>query len=185
MELAAFLYGSGAAHTQQEAAEMAGLSSAQNFHMNRGRGLPVDQAVQEANEQVKRQALSTHALLTQLGREAIEHIATVMREGQKEDNRLRAARDLADRSADTSKIHRSLNVGVSMGREDARALVEAMAESRSIRETAGTGELNNVVQSIPDADLAGSRPHFTFRVEEDQDAEGVQRPTSAQAEPTE
>jgi len=74
-------------------------------------------------------------VLTQLGRRAVVNIARLAEDGQKEDVRLRANQDLADRSPETAK-HTKVDLGMDLQlpHSEIAALTKALTDSAEARE---------------------------------------------------
>ena len=81
--------------------------------------------------------IETSSLLSKLGREAVERIATLMRHSNNEAIQLRASQDLADRAPGTQKIQKHQVESFSINSRDAQAIADAMVESARVKRSFG------------------------------------------------
>lgn len=132
--LAARLLASGAASTKAEAARAVGLSV-----------FPSEASVEaeRLTARIDDTTVATSVLLRQLGREGLLTIAEIMRNGTSETNKLIAARDLADRGPETSKVQRHSVMTANLSSEDIRSLVAALTVSDTL-----------YIKDVPPAELA-------------------------------
>jgi hypothetical protein len=125
------LYVHGAVSSMSEAADAVGLSRA---YLSKVYNTPAGQQfMASAHELINNTALNTNQLIEKLSRRAIEVIGTTMEDGSSEGLRLKAAIDLADRGAETSKIHKHQVESFTLGTDDARAIAESMVQAAALR----------------------------------------------------
>lgn len=120
----------GAATTNKEAGEIAGLHPA---YVGVLKNTPVGTAFMEGAEQkLDEKLIETHSLMELLGREALQRMGGLMRFSNDENIILRASADLMDRAPSTQKIHKaqveSFSVDAETGKQIAAAMVEAARE---------------------------------------------------------
>lgn len=131
VKLALRLYVHGVCKTQKEAAHAAGLNY-NYFHTILH--TPAGQHyMKTAHQLIEEHANDTNALIAKLSHRAIEVIGTLMEDAGKEDVRLRAAVDLADRGPETAKIQKHQVESFTLASTDARALAEAMVAAAQVR----------------------------------------------------
>lgn len=124
-------YARGDVKTLKKAAELVGVTPTA---LSQAKATPAGMSVIDQVERaVSDKSLSTSVLLEKLSRAAVEEIAGIMTKGEKEENRLRAAIDLADRGGETSKVHKAQVTGVTLSSEDARAIAESMVKAARLR----------------------------------------------------
>jgi len=120
---------SGATRTQGEAARIAGLHQAYLSGVKRS---PIVQAyIRKLEAQMDAQTINMSAAMQELGRKGLLKIAEFMESEQvKDELRLRAAMDLADRSPETSKTSKlSIEGDLTIRQGDANRLIEALVEA--------------------------------------------------------
>lgn len=126
------IYASGAAKTVKEAAEIVGLSQ---VHLGNVKNLGGGQElIDRMQGKIEDAAVNTSALLRSLGVEAVHKLAALMRTAGSENIQLAAAKDLADRSPETSKTQKIQVDSFSINGEDAKHLAEAMIRAQQSRE---------------------------------------------------
>ena len=126
------IYASGAAKTVKEAAEIVGLTS---VHLGNVKNIGGGQElIERMQDKIEDAAINTSALLQSLGVEAVHKLAKLMRTAGSENIQLAAAKDLADRSPETSKTQKIQVDSFSINGEDAKHLAEAMIRARESRE---------------------------------------------------
>lgn len=122
------VYASGAAKTVKEAAEIVGLTAVHLGNVkNKGGG---QELIDRMQGKIEDAAVNTSALLQTLGVEAVHKLASLMRTAGSENIQLAAAKDLADRSPETSKTQKIQVDSFSINGEDAKHLAEAMVRAR-------------------------------------------------------
>jgi len=132
VKLALRLYVHGVCKTQKEAAVAAGLS---HMHFHSIVKSPAGQHyMKTAHELIEQHANDTNMLIQKLSHRAIQVLGTLMEDAGKEDVRLRAAQDLADRGPETSKIQRHQVESFTLAGSDARALAESIMMAATARE---------------------------------------------------
>lgn len=120
----------GAKH--KEAAQAVGLHPA---YINQLKGSkPGQELVAQMEQQLDETAVETSVLMDRLGREALHRIATLMRHCESPGIQLRAAVDLADRSPQTSKVHKHQVESFTLGSNDAKEIAAALVESATQRQ---------------------------------------------------
>lgn len=131
VKLALRLYVHGVCKTQVDAAKQAGLHP-QTFHaiLKTPAG---KHYMQTAHQLIEQHAHDTNTLIQKLSHRAIEVIGTMMEDAGKEDVRLRAAQDLADRGSETAKIQKHQVESFTLGNADARALAESITMAAQVR----------------------------------------------------
>lgn len=136
MRQALRLYHSGLVPTKGAAADAVGLNR-QTFYsatMPIVGDAQVGRLVGEVDLMVENATINTRALVEQLSRKAIGVIGKVMLHGDKEENRLKAAVDLADRGSETSKIQKHQIESWSLGSQDAKSLADALVEAARVKQ---------------------------------------------------
>jgi hypothetical protein len=131
VKLALRLYVHGVVPTQKAAAEAAGLHP-MSFHtvLHTAAGQAY---MKTAHELIEQHAHDTNALIQGLSVRAIQVLGTLMEDAGKEDVRLRAAVDLADRGTETAKIHKHQVESFTLAGADARALAESVVMAATVR----------------------------------------------------
>jgi hypothetical protein len=120
---------SGAVRTQLEAARVVGVTYG---HISKARRNPMTQLyIRKLEEQLDQNAINMSAAVQELGRRGLLTIAKFMESTEvKEELRLRAAMDLADRSPETSKTSRlSIEGDITLREGDAARLIAALVEA--------------------------------------------------------
>lgn len=147
-KLAAKLYASGNAKNKKEAAELAGVNY-QYFLMLSVHNTEIKEIIGDMEDAVDEKLLETPKLLTRFGREAVMKVAQIMRTTKDEEVALKAAKDLADRSEDTSTIKKAkISSEQSISPDAARALAEALVTAARHRlEHSGNAAAGSTVSS--------------------------------------
>lgn len=129
--LAMRLYTSGLVPTKAAAADAAGLSRSSFYLMTMPSIVNPDLGrIQDALDlRIQNEAEDIAVVLRTVGREAVMEIRKVMKQGSNEKLRLEAAKDLADRSTETSKILKAQITTASLGAADAKELAAALVEA--------------------------------------------------------
>lgn len=131
---AARLYALGLVKTQKDAANAVGLAPYYLNQLFNGNDM-VQSFAKELDDRLANEAIQASAILQIAGRRAISNIAHLMEDqGVKDDIRLKAAIDLADRSPEMQKVQRVDVSGLSIGEGDARAIASALLESAQERQ---------------------------------------------------
>lgn len=89
--------------------------------------------MEATDAELKMEVMATSKLLEYLGRKAVQKIAHIMDHAQSERTALEAARDLADRAKDTSKVHRTESVKLELDKDDVAKLGLALERSAAER----------------------------------------------------
>lgn len=124
------LYVSGAVRTQGEAARLSGMDK--HYLSQLKVQNPVAQAyIAKLEAEIESGAVNMNAAIQQLARKGLMTIAKMMESDLvKDELRLKAAMDLADRSPETSKTNKlSIEADLSIRHEDANRLIAALVES--------------------------------------------------------
>ena len=127
-KLALKLYVSGAARTQREAAEVAGVSSA--TVSNARRSLAGQAYEDNFDSQVSERSMSLSALIVKLSEKALYVMETQIENGSTEDVKFKAAKDILDRNPETSKTNKVQVESFSLSSRDAKELAAALVEGR-------------------------------------------------------
>lgn len=127
------LYASGAVKTKREAAAVAGLGKSTFFDL---RANPlVNAQIARITQQIDDNTVDMSAALLRLGRAGVAKVAELMETAKKEEVQLKAAQDLADRSPETSKVHKvALEADVTLPASTVNDLVKALLEQASRKE---------------------------------------------------
>lgn len=91
--------------------------------------------------------ISTAALIEKLSRRGIEVIGDLMEDAQKEDIRLRAAIDLADRGKETAKTQKLQIDNFTVSGRDVAALAEAMISAAKLKEVYAEAATGNFIRA--------------------------------------
>jgi hypothetical protein len=117
----------GAAKTNVEAGKLSGLHPA---YIGSMKNTPLGKGYMSAQEDmVDEKLVDTSALMTMLGREALNKMAGLMRFSPNEHIVLRAASDLMDRAPETQKVTRIQAESFTIASEDAKGIAAAMVEA--------------------------------------------------------
>lgn len=141
VRMALRLYVHGVVKTQGEACRLAGLTQAyfsQVVNSPAGR-----EYMKSAHNIIEENAHDVNLLIRKLSGRAIEVIGTMMEDASKEDVRLKAAQDLADRGPETAKIHKHQVESFTLSGEDARAIAESMVQAAAVRNSFVTLKTDN------------------------------------------
>jgi hypothetical protein len=133
VKMALRLYVHGVVPTQREASRLAGLNEAyfsQVINSSAGK-----QYMKSAHNIIEENAHDTNLLIQKLSHRAIAVIGTLMEDAGKEDVRLRAAQDLADRGPETAKIQKHQVESFTLSSSDARAIAESMVQAAAVKKT--------------------------------------------------
>jgi hypothetical protein len=134
VKLAARLYATGVAKTKRQAAQMAGLSESV-FYITSISEPKVSELIAQIDREMESDQINMGKLIQKLGRRAVRNVAQIMENPQvKDEVRLKAAQDLADRSPETSKvlnIHATIAAPISD--EQFELMRKAMLESESAK----------------------------------------------------
>jgi hypothetical protein len=134
VRLAARLYASGACKTMGEASVAAGLSK-QYLALHRENS-EVQGIVQAVDQAIAEGTVDFSKVLATLGRQAVRNIAHLMEDAQSEAIRFKAAQDLADRSPETTKVHKhEISGGLEMSSADAQNIAKALVEAARLKST--------------------------------------------------
>ena len=133
VKLAIRLYGSGAVRTMSEASVAAGMSK-QGLYFRKHQDRRMDIYLHQLEKQIHDGTVDMSQVLQRLGRQAIVNIAHLGTVAQKEDVRLRANQDLADRSPETAKTHKvKLEEDIHITPKAIENLQKALLESAASR----------------------------------------------------
>lgn len=155
VKLACRLYASGAAKTKREASELAGLSATTLTLL---RHEPkVNDLVRRVDEEIQSGTVNMSEVIRALGRKAVVTIADIMTtDGVKDDIRLKAAQDLADRSPETSKTLKvQAESSLSISDEAAELIRAAMLESARSRLNFAEAANGNFITATDEATRSG------------------------------
>lgn len=117
-------------------------------------------------------SLSTTALIERLSRRAVEVIGRTMEDGSSESIRLKAAIDIADRGAETSKVQKHQLESFSITSGDARAIAEAMVAGASVRKRFAA-EVQNDFDRVGMAEVAAGKSSEGGLIETPQSLLGI------------
>jgi hypothetical protein len=132
VKMALRMYAHGAVRTLEQAAEATGISYQ---YLSTVKNFPIGKKFMNAiDEKLSDKSIQTSAIISELGRKAIGKIAGIMEDGEKEEHRLKAAIDLADRAPETSKIQKHQVEAFTLSGKDALALATALTQSQQVRE---------------------------------------------------
>lgn len=135
----------GAVKTQKEAAEAVGLSAVSlGMNIRSAAGI---QYINSAHEAIRDKTIDTSVLIDKLSRRAVEVIGDLMEDAQKEDIRLRAAIDLADRGKETAKTQKLQVDSFTVSGRDVASLAEAMVAAAQLRETYAEAATGNYLKA--------------------------------------
>lgn len=157
-KLAAKLYVSGNAKSKKQAAELADVDYGYFLALTNYND-EIREIMGTMEEAVDEKLLETPHLLTRFGREAVTKIAQIMRTTDDEEVALKAAKDLADRSEETSTIKKSkVSTSNELSVESARALASALVEAAKQRalhagSAASGSHVSNAVHALPSAEI--------------------------------
>lgn len=136
---------SGAVLTQNDAADVAGVTAA---YFSVIKSSPAGQRyMAEVDDKVNDRMIDTSKLLEKLGRESLDRMAQLMRFSDSESITFKAAQDLMDRSSETSKVQKLQIESLTMSNKDAKGLAEAMVMAADLRRQfaeAATGDFIKV-----------------------------------------
>lgn len=133
--MAARLYATSAVKTKKEACEAAGMNP-NGLSYRRWMDKRLDIYLAQIEKQITDGTVDMSQVIQRLGRKAMLNIADLGENAQKEDVRLRANIDLADRSPETAKTHKlQLETDVRMRPEDIARLQATLAESAAARQS--------------------------------------------------
>lgn len=128
-KMALKLYVSGAARTQKEAAEVAGVTQA--TVSNARRSLTGRRYEESFDSQVQERAVSLSAVIAKLSEKALGVMEEQITNGSSEDVRFKAAKDILDRNPETSKTNKVQVESFTLSGRDAKELAMALAEGRA------------------------------------------------------
>lgn len=132
VKMALRLWLSGTVRSKKEAAQIVGVHPAYLGPVSKS---PGGQAfIRDQEAKIDEKSLDTNVLLQRLSREAVLETAAIMRAGQSEANRLRAAIDLADRGPETSKIQKHQVEAITLSSKDAKELAAAMVAAAQLKQ---------------------------------------------------
>lgn len=148
----------GAVPTVKEAARIAGIQQSYISALRHNNPVAM-QYIRKLEADIDAGTVNMSAVLQQLGRKAVARIADIMEsEAVKDELRLKAAQDLADRSPETSKTNKiSLEADLTLRQGDAKqlmqALVEASQAAEQFRKEVSEGDYVKVDDQLPEAKL--------------------------------
>lgn len=131
IRMAMRLYATGAAKTKKEAAEMAGISVPWFVAMS-NHNLPTSKLRDDTDEMIQDESVQMSVVLQKLGREALGRVRELSR-SQNEHVALKAATDILDRNAETSKVQKLDITSTQIDSKDAKALAEALVKAAEVR----------------------------------------------------
>jgi hypothetical protein len=139
------LWMTGAAKTRKEAAEAVGITP---VTLNLNIRSPAGRAyVNTAHDIIREKSIDTSVLIEKLSRRAIEVIGGMMEDADKEDVRLRAAIDIADRGKETAKTTKIQADVFTVSGRDVAALAEAMVKAANIHEQFAEAATGNFIKN--------------------------------------
>lgn len=112
--------------------------------------LPGSEMLDHTDRAMEDKLLTTQDLLVKLGRRAVENLSSLMEDDPSSKIRLEAAKDLADRSPETSKIQKHQVESFTLTGHDVQALAEALASGRSVQDQFAhlrTGNYNQIAET--------------------------------------
>jgi methanogenic corrinoid protein MtbC1 len=123
----------GAVKTVKEASRIAGIDRHYMSQL-RCRSPLVKAYVKKLEDDIDAGAVNMSSTMQELGRRGVQRIAELMESDEvKDDLRLRAAIDLADRSPETSKTNKlSIESDLTLREGDAKALIAALVEAAQV-----------------------------------------------------
>lgn len=125
------LYVSGAARTQKEAADAAGVSSAT---VSNARRSPAGRAFEENfDTQVAERSMSLSAVIARLSAKALDVMEEQILNGSTEEVQFKAAKDILDRNPETSKMQKVQLESFTLGNKDAKEIARALTEGMALR----------------------------------------------------
>lgn len=133
IKMALRMYAHGSCRTMSEACAAVGVNQGYVSSLKTHTPL-VEEYMSEVQSLLDNKSVATSALMSQLGRIAIGKIATIMEDGDKEEHRLKAAIDLADRAPETSKIQKHQVESFTLSGKDVQALAEALVQGQAVQE---------------------------------------------------
>jgi hypothetical protein len=131
----------GATRTQAEAARVVGITQA---YLSTAKRNPLMQAyIRKIEAQMDAGSVQMSTVIQELGRKGLVKIALMMESDEvKDELRLRAAMDLADRSPETSKTSKlSIEGDLTIREGDAQRLIQALVEASQADEKYASGSL--------------------------------------------
>lgn len=124
--------------------------------------------METAHTHINNTALQTTELIEKLSRRAIEVIGTQMEDASSEGLRLKAAIDLADRGAETSKVHKHQVESFTLSSQDARGIAESLVAAAVLKarhSDLGLSNFDRVNVDVDDSDVPVVIPNPTLRLE--------------------
>lgn len=133
------LLSSGIVKTKKEAAEAVGIAPSYFYAATNGNSGKPDalDLMDEIEMAMATRMMDTGAAMEVMGREALLVIRSKMLDSDNEAIQLKAAIDLADRSPETTKIHKHQVEAIHMSAEDSKALAAALVAGARTRERYG------------------------------------------------
>lgn len=135
VKMAAQLYASGALPTKKAASEAAGLHPNYLTMLTNAGNEQVEQIITETQRMIQDESIEMSQILQVLGRKAVSKLATLMEHSASEKVQLEAAKDLADRAPQTSKVQKHETLSLTIEGENAKQLAEALVASAQARKT--------------------------------------------------
>lgn len=179
MKLAIKLYQSGAVRTKYEAARAASVDPSTLYLLTAPSVADpqVKQLTTQVDQLVTDTTVSTKQLVEQLSRKAIQKIGNLMEGAESERVQLDAAKDLADRGSETSKVQKHQVESWSLGADSAKALAAAMVEAAKVRKEYEVLETQDFIR------LEGGLPNAQVSAEDEagKAEDEVQQASKAQA----
>lgn len=155
VKLAARLYATAVVKTKKEAALAAGLDKNVLYQLRHER--QVNDLIRKIDHELENNIISTADVLKILGRKAVVAIADIMTtDNVKDEVRLKAAQDLADRSPETSKTLKvQAESSLSISDEAAELIRAAMLESARSRLNFAEAANGNFITATDEATRSG------------------------------
>ena len=130
-KLALSLYVSGAARTQREAAEIAGVTATTVSNARRSLAGRAYESSFDAN--VTERAVSLSAVIAKLSEKALNVMEDQILHGTTEEVKFKAAKDILDRNPETSKTNKVQVESFTLSGRDAKEIAAALAEGRMLQ----------------------------------------------------
>ncbi len=133
IRLAAKYYNSGIAPTLGEAARLAGLHPGTLYAMNVSDNEEYKRIGDQAAKNADIATGEISIVLQRLGRNALQTIEDLRINADKDETKLKAAIDLADRSPETSKIQKLQVQSISLDGKDVEVLTRSLVEAAEVQ----------------------------------------------------
>lgn len=129
-KMALTLWVSGAARTQKEAAQIAGVSQGTvSIARHRESGQELEETF---NTGVMERAMSLSAVIAKLSEKALKVMDEQITNGSSEEVKFKAAKDILDRNPETSKTNKVQVESFTLGNKDAKEIAAALTEGAAL-----------------------------------------------------